>query len=53
LLKKLPAEHLGLHCYTVSTHLDELVLEPPPKKIPGSAYAVSPKSSSSPKVVSI
>ena len=30
--KKLP-EQLGLHCYAVSTHPDELVLEPPPKKI--------------------
>jgi len=29
--KKLP-EQLGLHCYAVSTHLDELVLEPPSKK---------------------
>jgi len=29
---KLP-EQLGLHCYAVSTHPDELVLEPPPKKI--------------------
>jgi len=31
LLKKLP-EQLGLHCYAVSTHPDELVLETPPKK---------------------
>jgi len=30
--KKLP-EQLGLHCYAVSTHPDELVLTPPPKKI--------------------
>ena len=30
--KKLP-EQLGLHCYAVNTHPDELVLEPPPKKI--------------------
>jgi len=30
---------LGLHAYAVSTHPDELVLEPPPKKNPGSAYA--------------
>jgi len=29
--KKLP-EQLGLHCYAVGTHPDELVLEPPPKK---------------------
>jgi len=30
--KKLP-EQLRLHCYAVSTHQDELVLEPPLKKI--------------------
>jgi len=30
LLKKLP-EQLVLHCYAVSTHPDELVLEPPLK----------------------
>jgi len=30
-------EELGLHCYTVSTHPDELVLEPPLKNH-GSAY---------------
>ena len=30
--KKLP-EQLCLHCYVVSTHPDELVLKPPPKKI--------------------
>ena len=35
--KKLP-EQLGLHCYAVGTHPDELVLEPLPKKNPGSAY---------------
>jgi len=35
--KKLP-EQLGLHCYAVSTHPDELVLEPPPYKNHGSAY---------------
>ena len=29
--KKLP-EQLGLHCYAVSTHPDELVLDPPQKK---------------------
>ena len=29
---------MGLHCYAVSTHPDELVLEPSPKKHPGSAY---------------
>jgi len=33
-------EQLGLHCYAVSTHPDELVFEPPPKKNPGSAYDV-------------
>ena len=31
MLKKLP-EQLGLHCYAVSTHPDELVLDPPLKK---------------------
>jgi len=31
---------LDLHCYAVSTHPDEVVLEPPPKKNPGSAYAI-------------
>jgi len=30
LLRKLP-EQLGLHCYAVSTHPDELVLNPPKK----------------------
>jgi len=34
---KLP-EQLGLHAYAVSTYPDELVLEPLPKKNPGSAY---------------
>jgi len=29
---------VGSHCYADSTHPDELVLEPPPKKIPGSVY---------------
>jgi len=29
--KRLP-EQLGLHCYVVSTHPDELVLESPPIK---------------------
>jgi len=37
LSKKLP-DQLGLNCYAVSTHPYELVLEPPPKKSPGSAY---------------
>jgi len=32
-LKKELPKQLGLHLYAVSTHLDELVLEPPPKKI--------------------
>jgi len=31
-------EQLGPHCYAVSTHPDELVLEPSPIKNPGSAY---------------
>ena len=35
--KGLP-KSLGLHLYAVSTHLDELVLDPPPLKNPGSAY---------------
>jgi len=35
------SEQLGLHAYAVSTHPDELVLEPPPKKKPGSAYAAA------------
>jgi len=35
--KKLPKQ-LGLHLYAVSTHPDELVLEPPSKINPGSAY---------------
>jgi len=39
LLKKL-SEQLGLHRYAVSTHPDEIALESPPKKIPGSAYDV-------------
>jgi len=34
---------LRLHCYAVSTHQDELVLEPPPKKNPGSAYGYRKK----------
>ena len=34
---KLP-EQLGLHAYEVSTHPDELVLEPPPEINPGPAY---------------
>jgi len=32
-------EQLGLRCYAVSAHPDELVLEPSPKKNPGSSYA--------------
>jgi len=39
-LKKLP-EQMGLHCYAVSIHRDELVLEPPLKN-PGSAYGDPP-----------
>jgi len=31
-VKKKLHEQLGLHCYAVSTHPDELVLEPPLKK---------------------
>jgi len=26
-------EQLGLHCYAVTTHPDDLVLEPTPKKV--------------------
>jgi len=37
--KELP-EKLGLHCYAVSTHPDEVVLNPP-WKTPGSAYGGS------------
>ena len=33
---------MGLHCYAVGTHADELVFEPPPKKNPGSAYDIDP-----------
>jgi len=36
--KKKLSEQLGVHRYVVSTHPDEIVLEPPPKKLPGSAY---------------
>ena len=33
---------MGLHCYAVSIHRDELVLEPPLKN-PGSAYGDPPE----------
>ena len=33
---------MGLHCYAVSTHPDELVLKLAPKKNPGSAYDLPP-----------